>query len=215
MLGAYVAVMANTSAKECHVLNIKMLMALFVVGSLCALRPAPARAASVVGTSLNGFKVFDSTGRPHSLNEYQGKVIVLALWSFKCPVSLASDRRLNDLVTQYGNRGVIVLGIDPNSDESAEAVEKNAANLNLGYPVMLDPEGVLVDRLAASHIPTIFVADRDLVIRYAGAIDNNKRPGERDREAYVEQALDAILAGKPVAVSETKTYGCSIKRRTP
>jgi len=51
------------------------------------------------------------------------------------------------------------------------------------------------------------------VLRYKGALDNNKRPGENDRISYVEDALDAILAGTPVQVSETKPFGCSIRRK--
>jgi len=188
-------------------------------GALCAvfatvLIALQSPAASVVGTRLDNFQLVDSFGKAHSLNDYKGKIVILAFWSFKCPVSLAYDRRLAELAEQYGPKGVVILGIDSNSDESAEAIQKNAASLDLAYPILLDPDGVVADRLGATHTPTIFILDRDFVVRYAGMVDNGKKPGEKGRESYAAQALDAILAGKAVAVEETKGGGCSIKRRT-
>jgi len=169
--------------------------------------------ASVIGTRLENFQLPDSSGKRHSLFDHRGSVVVLTFWSFKCPVSLAYEQRLRDLQQQYRSKGVVILGIDSNSDESAEAIQKNAASLDIGYPILLDPDGILADRLGATHTPSIFILDRNFVIRYEGMIDNGRKPGDRNREAYAEQALDAILAGKPVPVEVTRGGGCSIKRR--
>jgi peroxiredoxin len=168
---------------------------------------------SVIGTRLENFQLADSSGKSHSLNDYKGKIVILSFWSFKCPVSLTYDKRLGELEQQYGPKGVVVLGIDSNSDETAEAVQKNAAGLNLSYPILLDSQGVVADRLGATHSPSVFILDRDFIVRFEGMIDNGKRPGEKGREAYAEQALDSILAGRPVPVEVTKGGGCSIKRR--
>ncbi len=168
---------------------------------------------SVIGTKMENFQLADSAGMMRSLNDYRGKIVILCFWSFKCPVSLAYDKRLGELQQQYGPKGVVVLGIDSNSDETAEAIQKNAAGLNLGYPILLDSQGIVADRLGATHSPSVFILDREFVVRYEGMIDNGKRPGERDREAYAEQALDSILAGRQVTVEVTKGGGCSIKRQ--
>ncbi len=169
---------------------------------------------SVIGTKLENFQLPDSSGKVRSLNDYRGKIVILCFWSFKCPVSLTYDRRLGKLQQQYSGKGVVVLGIDSNSDETAEAVQKNAAGLGLSYPILLDSQGTLADRLGATHNPSVFILDRDFVVRYEGMLDNGKRPGEKGREAYVEQALDSILAGRTVPVEVTKGGGCSIKRRS-
>ena len=171
-------------------------------------------AASVIGTRLDNFQLLDSSGKAYSLDDYKGKIVILAFWSFKCPVSVGYDRRLAELAKQYGPKGVVILGIDSNSDESAEAIQKNAAALDLAYPILLDPDGVLADRIGATHTPTIFILDRDFVVRYAGMVDNGKKPGEKGRESYAAQALDSILSDRKVAVEETKGRGCSIKRRS-
>ena len=171
-------------------------------------------AASVIGTRLDNFQLLDSSGKAHSLNDYKGKIVMLAFWSFKCPVSLAYDHRLAELAQQYGSKGVVILGIDSNSDESAEAIQKNATSLKLAYPILLDADGSIAERLGATHTPTIFILDRDFVVRYAGMVDNGKKPGEKGRESYAAQALDSILAGQKAAIEETKVGGCSIKRQS-
>ena len=61
--------------------------------------------------------------------------------------------------------------------------------------------------------PSAFVLDATGVLRYMGALDNNKKPGEDGRMGYVEDALDSMLAGTPIQVPETKAFACSIKRK--
>ena len=202
--------MTAVSRQRSHVTNTLKVLAGIAAFALTALSSQ----GSVVGTKLENFQLADSSGKTHSLNQYKGKVVILCFWSFKCPVSLAYDKRLEELEEQYRAKGVVVLGIDSNSDETAEAVQKNAAGLNLGYPILLDSQGTVADRLGATHSPSVFILDREFIVRYEGMIDNGNRPGEKGREAYAEQALDSILAGRQVPVAVTKGGGCSIKRQS-
>jgi len=177
----------------------------------CALLAAPAVGADV-GDRVGDFRLTDANGTSHELSGYSGKVVVLAFWSFKCPVALAYTDRLRSLQEKYGGRGVVVLAIDSSSNETAAEVSRNAANLGLSFPVLMDPDGAVAERLGATHTPSVFILDRGAVIRYQGAIDNNKRPGDGDRIAHAGEALDALLAGRGVQVPETVPFGCTIRR---
>jgi peroxiredoxin len=186
--------------------------ALFVLGS-ASWAAAEYAAPSAVGYRLDGFALKDTSGKTHSLRDYQGKFILIVFWSFKCPVMLTYDRRIQELSEQFRDRGVVVLAIDSNADESPEAIRKNAENLALGYPVLLDSDGILAQKLGATQTPSIFILDRDSVVRYEGVVDNGRKPGDRGREAYAQDALEAIVSGRQVQVPETKGAGCTIKRR--
>jgi len=172
----------------------------------------PCLARAQIGEKVTGFHLTDSEGKLHALEDYEGKIVVLEFWSFKCPVSLAYDDRVAALLSRYGNRGVVVLGIASNKDESAVEVKRNAENLHLPYPVLMDPESSLADRLGATHTPSVAILDGTGVLRYRGAIDNDKRDDERGRIPYAAEALDALLSGQPLPMAETKVFGCSIKR---
>ncbi len=149
---------------------------------------------------------------PQSL-ELRDKSIALIFWSFKCPVALAYDGRINELQDKYGSRGVAVFGVTSAANETAAEIRANTANLNLKVPVMLDLDGSLAEILGATHTPSVFILDRNGILRYKGSLDNNKKAGENGRIAYAEDAMDAILAARAVAIPETRPFGCSIKRR--
>ena len=173
---------------------------------------APMSSAWELGAKVADFRLSDTAGNSHSLSSYPGKVLVLALWSFKCPVSLAYDDRLAALQKKYHDQGVVVLAVASNANESAAEIERNVRNLNLPIAVLLDQDGTIAQNLGATHTPSIFILDRGSIVRYQGALDNNKRAGESGRIAYAEEALDAILAGRAVALPETRAFGCSIRR---
>jgi peroxiredoxin len=179
---------------------------------LTAIALHPCLAGAQIGEKAAGSHLTDSEGKLHALEDYEGKIVVLEFWSFKCPVSLAYDDRVAALLSRYGNRDVIVLGIASNKDESAVEVKRNAENLHLPFPVLMDPDGSVADRLGATHTPSIAILDGTGVLRYRGAIDNNKRDDERGRIPYAAEALEALLSGQPLPMAETKVFGCSIKR---
>jgi peroxiredoxin len=174
---------------------------------------AGAAAGVELGSKLQNFQLKDAQGASISLESYSGKVVVFVFWSFKCPVSLAYDDRVEKLRSQYRDKGVFVFGVATGANDKADEIRANAANLKIQFPVLLDTEGDLAEKLAATHTPEVFILDRDAVLRYRGAFDNNKKQGESGRIAYAEDAIDAILSGRTAPVSETRPFGCSIKRR--
>jgi peroxiredoxin len=173
---------------------------------------APLFADVQVGAKTAGFRLTDTAGKTHDLGDYAGKVLVLEFWSFKCPVSLAYDERMAALYSKYRSQGVSFLAVASNKNESPVEIRRNVENLKLAFPVLLDRDGMLADRLGATHTPSVFILDGSGILRYRGAVDNNKRAGERGRIAHVEDALNAILGGKPVPEEQTKVFGCGIRR---
>ena len=166
-----------------------------------------------IGARVENFSLPDTTGNARSLSQYSGRVIVLSFWAFKCPVSLSYDDRLGELLNKYGNSGVVVMAVDSNSNESPAEVRANVANLKLPFPVLLDSDGSLAEKLKATMTPSVYVIDGKGILRYSGSLDNGKKTGDAGRVAYVERAIDDILAGRAVGVPETRTNGCPIRRR--
>jgi peroxiredoxin len=186
------------------------LEAVWLTVAFLALMTLPASAQ--IGEKVAGFSIADTDDRVHTLEQYSGKILVLEFWSFKCPVALAYNERLAELQSKYRNRGVTFLAVASNKNESPAEVQRNRENLKLPFPVLLDRDGTMADRLGATYTPSIVILDGTGMLRYRGAIDNNKRNGEKGRIPYAEEVLDALLGGRPAPQSETQVFGCSIRR---
>jgi len=204
----------RTTLESCpHMIQNNMKWFLLSLSIFGATAGAPGLGAAEIGSRVGAFQLTDLSGQTVSSQSYSGKTVVLVFWSFKCPVSLVYNDRIETLQSKYGSRDVTVVAISSGPSQKPTEIQANASNLKLSLPVLLDPDGDLAEKLGATHTPSAFVLDTAGVLRYKGALDNNKRPGENDRISYVEDALDAILAGTPVQVSETKPFGCSIRRK--
>jgi peroxiredoxin len=186
------------------VLFLWVCMALLSIQSVCS---------ADIGSKVDNFQLPDTAGTIHSLRSYSGKIVVLVFWSFKCPVSLYYNERLNGLKDKYKNSEVVVLGVDSAANESPAEILANRDNLKIAIPILLDLEGNLAEKIGATQTPSVFVIDGNMILRYRGALDNNRKADEKGRIAYVEDALDALIAGRTVPVSETRLFGCSIRRK--
>lgn len=173
----------------------------------------PGCAAGRLGAKVANFSLKDTVGRVHALADYAGSIVVLSFWSFKCPVSLANDAHLKSLQAEYEARGVVVLAVSSSANESAEEVRRNAANLNLPFPVLLDEEGMLSEKLGATHAPSIFIIDGASNLRYRGSFAGDKKKAEGGSGPAAREAIEDILAGRDVRTPETRFSGCEIRRK--
>ena len=162
---------------------------------------------------IENFTLNDYNGVPHSLAQYHSSpAIVLIFISTQCPVSNAYDERMVSLYNEYSSRRVVFLGINANSQETAEDIKSHAQEHGFLFPVLKDKDNIIADRLKASVTPEVFVCDSSLTVLYHGRIDDSRREADvTSRDLH--SALDAILSGKLIAVAETKAFGCSIKRK--
>jgi mono/diheme cytochrome c family protein len=163
-----------------------------------------------IGESFGGVKLTKPGGGAVSLETLKGaKATVVVFLSFECPVAVSYTEPLSELATQFKDRGVNVVGVLIGDDDKA------VAGYKLSFPVYRD-SGPAADKLQAEYTPETFVFDADLKMRYRGRIDDayaarlkrNWQVKSRD----LADALDAVLAGKPVANPVTQPVGCPIEK---
>jgi peroxiredoxin len=164
--------------------------------------------------------------KTHCLKDYaSSKILVIVFTCNHCPTAQLYEERIKRLAADYQGRGVAIVAIEPNvplavrldemgytdvGDSFAE-MKIRATYRHFNFPYLSDGETQSTARAyGPSATPHVFIFDSERKLRYEGRVDNNPR------EQYVTQqdarnALDALLAGKPVAVSKTPSFGCSTK----
>src|SRR5437588_8738201 len=169
-------------------------------------------AAPVIGTLIDDFKLPDFDGKEHSLNSLKGaKGTVLIFIATKCPVSNAYNDRMEKLAEDYKIKGFNVIGINSNNTEPASEVKSHAAEKHLAFTILKDDGNKIADRLGANHTPEAYVIDAGGKLVYHGRIDNAQNPANITSND-LREALDEILAGKPIQKTTSVAFGCSIKR---
>jgi len=188
---------------------------------LCSLGTAhaePPEPAAVVGKPAPEFTLADLDGQEVILSELKGKTVVLEWFNPGCPfVKFApADGPLSSLAADRASDELTWLAINSSApSKQGHGIEANrqaAKNWNMDHPVLIDEQGTVGRLYGARTTPQIFVIDAKGTLIYAGALDNSpmgKTTGQPVN--YVSAALDAAGAGKPITVSETKPYGCSVK----
>jgi peroxiredoxin len=192
-----------------------LLLPLAAVLSLAAEPASPAPPEP--GAKVANFAAKAVDGKVRSLSDYHGKkAVVVVIVGTECPISNLYVVTLAEMHQKYSDKGVQILAVNSNDHDTFDEVAAHAKERKLPFPVLKDEDHSVVDALGASRTPEAFLLDADGVIRYTGRIDDQY--GYRYRRASplhteLKDALDAVLAGKPVAVSKTKLEGCNVDRR--
>jgi peroxiredoxin len=165
-----------------------------------------------IGQPVADFKLPDVDGHEHSLASLKGKNgTVIIFLSAQCPVVRAYNERIEKLAEDYRARGVNVIGINSNVTESVDDIKRHISDNKFSFVVLRDSGNHVADLLNAQHTPETFFLDAGNKLVYHGRIDNN-RNAEMVQSNDLRDAIDATLAGKPVAKTEAAAFGCSIKR---
>lgn len=168
---------------------------------------------AAVGQTAPDFNLADTTGTFHRLSDYRGKNVVLVFWSAQCPFIVRYEDRLQDFVRQYADQNVVILGIDANSTESLEDIRKAAAERGVNYPILLDSANAVADQYGAVTTPHLFILDAAGTLVYEGAFDNQGWSEDNPvTEAYARDVVEALLNQQEVPYTQSKTFGCTIKR---
>ena len=176
--------------------------------------PADEKASSTVavGSVVGDFTLPDASGREHSLSLLKGpKGTVIIFVATKCPVSNAYNERMAKLAADYRAKGINVVGINSNSTEPAAEIKQHAADNKLNFTILKDEGNRVADRLGAQVTPEAYLIDASGKLVYRGRIDNS-RNGDSITATELRDAIEAVLAGKPVEKAEVRAFGCSIKR---
>jgi len=168
---------------------------------------AGAEAKADLGKPAPEFALKDVYGKEFKLSDFKERVIVLEWINKGCPVSKGAHEKkvMQDTYKKYAGKGVVWLAIDTTVGTKPEDNRVYAAEMSLAYPILHDVEGKVGRAYGAKTTPHMFVIDKAGKLAYTGAID------DREKTNYVAAALDALLAGKPVAKAKTEPYGCSVK----
>ena len=165
-----------------------------------------------IGTTVDDFNLPDADGKEQSLVSLKGKNgTVLIFVATKCPVSNAYNQRMEKLAQDYKAKGVNVIGINSNAAELAPELKSHAATNKLTFPILKDGGNKIADIFGATVTPEAFLLDASNKLVYRGRIDN-ARDVSQVVSNDLRDAVDATLAGKPIAKSTATAFGCTIKR---
>jgi thiol-disulfide isomerase/thioredoxin len=196
---------------------------------LLALAPAIARADDptplAIGSPAPDFKLPGVDGRTYSLADFKdAKVLVVLFTCNHCPTAQAYEERVARMHAEYGPKGVALVAISPNDPlavrldelgytdlgDSFDDMKIRARDHKYAYPYLYDGETQVTSRAyGVLATPHVFIFDADRTLRYQGRIDDQEVKPVTRRDAT--EAIEALLAGKPVPVETTRVFGCSTK----
>lgn len=198
---------ASTSATDTEAASDQNLPRLTVIGF-------KKTATAQVGYAAPSFSLTDAvTGQAKSLPAMaRGKKATVVMFiSTRCPVSNAYNGRMTTLAKKYTAQGVSFVGIDSDQNEPKAEVASFTKQQSFPFPVLVDPGNKISDAYSAHVTPETYVINSKGVLVYHGRIDNDQDTSSANTHELAD-ALDATLAGQPIAKSQTKAFGCSIKR---
>ncbi|MDX2109629.1 MAG: thioredoxin family protein [Verrucomicrobiota bacterium] len=174
------------------------------------------------GSTAPEFTLTDSNGTSHKLSDFKGKHVVLEWTNHGCPfvVKHYAPGNMQKLQKEWTGKGVIWLTINSTNADHQDYQSPAQANAWLketkAAPTafLIDADGKVGHLYDAKTTPHLFIIDPAGKLIYQGAIDSIRSPKSEDiakAENYVEAALKAATAGKPVATPTTKSYGCGVK----
>src|SRR5688572_10658597 len=173
-----------------------------------------------VGSVVADFTLDDAEGKKTSLKSLGDgkKYIVLDFWSRNCPAAQNGEPMFAKLHTDFSGKGVAFVHVASNKQENkveadVKATKEYIKKNSIAFPVLLDVENKIALTFGGQCTPHVFVIDtKDMKVVYAGALNDSVWKPENVKRDYVREALDQLLAGKPVTTPTTKPEGCSIKK---
>ena len=155
-----------------------------------------------------------------SLSDYTDAKGFIVIFSCNhCPYVIAYEDRIIDLHKKYEPKGFPVVAINSNDPEvqpedSFEKMKERSKTKKIPFDYLFDEGQKVYPAYGATRTPHVFLLNKvnnDLVVEYIGTIDDNYKDASAVKEKYLENAIDALLAGEKPKVTETKAIGCSIK----
>jgi peroxiredoxin len=179
-----------------------------------------------IGSQAPDFNLPGIDGKTHSLSEYaSSKVLAIVFTCDHCPVAQMYEKRIKQLTSDYGNRGVAIVAINPNDPNAVHLSEMGHTDMGdtlaemklraeyrqFNFPYLSDggTQSVAL-RYGPTATPHIFIFNELRTLQYEGRIDSNSRE-ELATKHEARDALEALLSDHPVMVKSTPAVGCSTK----
>lgn len=199
--------------------TIKTLLVLAVFAVATAFTAGPDKGYKV-GDNAADFKLENVDGKMVSMSDYKdAKGFIIVFTCNTCPYSVANEDRIIALDKKYKSKGYPVIAINPNDPaaqpgDSMDKMKQRAKDKGFTFPYLLDAGQKVYPEYGATRTPHIYILEKKgnkNVVQYIGAIDDSSRDPEAVKEKFVENAVDALLAGNKVEKTYTRAIGCSIK----
>ena len=198
--------------KGAFLVSTLVLLAVVLASIGCDLESDYVAVEFPAGTKLESFTLPDLDGVQQSLDKLQGQNgAVLVFVSAQCPVVKSYNARINQTAEELRAKGINLIGINSNAPESLDWVKSTASEVGYKFPVLIDKGNVLADKLGATVTPEFYYFDKNNVLLYHGALDND-RSGDNVTINYLRDAFDSALGKQPIKTARTNAIGCSIKR---
>jgi len=179
-----------------------------------------------IGSAAPDFKLKNAVDeKEYSLADFKdAKVLAIIFTTNHCPTANAYEQRIIDLHKDYSAKGVAVVAINPNDPQAVrldelgytdvtddfDSMKLRAKEHQYAFPYLYDGDTQTTAKAyGCQATPHVFIFDADRKLRYTGAIDETDI--NVPKKHYVRDAIDALMAGKPVATEKTKIFGCSTK----
>jgi len=173
-----------------------------------------------VGDYVKDFKLENIDGKMVSMSDFEkAKGFIITFTCNTCPYAVAYEDRIEALNKMYEEKGYPVIAIMPNNvkvkpEDGMKYMRARAEEKGFTFPYLMDEGQRVYPQFGATKTPHIYVVkktDKGNMVKYIGAIDDNYQNADEVKNKYVEDAVNALLNGKEVDVTETKAIGCSIK----
>jgi peroxiredoxin len=196
-------------------LSLALIFGTLSAGALADPSAAEDSAAPKLGRKIADVRFVDAAKKKVALYDFKDKkATVVVFLSFECPNSTGYSPVLADMAKRYTEQGVAFVGICCTEGETAESVAKHAEEFKLGFPVYHDSQAAAVAAFKAETTPEAFLLDHNFVLRYRGRIDDGYaarlKKNLQIKNHDLKNALDEVLAGKPVSRPVTQAVGCAI-----
>jgi peroxiredoxin len=195
-------------------MHLRRILAAFVLTAPLFLVNGTTAAEVKVGDKIDNLSFTDIRYLPRSLDDFpKAKAFVLVFTNTSCPLVQRYLPTLRQLEKDYRDRGVQFLAVDADADDQVTAVAAQAVEHDMDFPFVKDEGGGCARALGVRRTAEVAVLDGQRRLRYRGRIDDQIRLGGIRAAAQhheLRDALDAVLAGREVAVKETPVDGCAI-----
>ena len=174
-----------------------------------------------IGDVATDFSLPNVDGEMVSLSDFEdAKGFIVIFTCNTCPYSVAYEDRIIALDNKYKSMGYPVIAINPNDPAAIDGddlsdMKVRAAEKGFTFPYLQDVGQQIYPQYGATKTPHVFILQKEgknNIVRYIGAIDDSSRNADKVKKRYVEQSVDALLAGKSPSITTTKAIGCSIKK---
>lgn len=172
-----------------------------------------------IGDKAEDFRLQNVDGRMISLSDFpDAKGFIIVFTCNHCPYAQIYEQRIINLHKKFNPKGFPVIAINPNDaeivpDDSFDEMVRRAAAKRYPFVYLHDADQTVYPKFGANRTPHVFVLNKDKVVRYIGAIDDNPETPSAVRKKYVENAVEAVLRDERPNPDLTRAIGCPIKRK--